>query len=340
MLLSNVQLDEVVAARPPSAPRTPFLAAGNPRPVLRAACEGDAQGVLAVVLETEGSTYAHVGAMAYFAAERQVGWLSGGCLEPVLAEEAAKVAAAGIVGWMEIDTRGDEDLLSGSALGCRGRLRLALLPLQAMRGVDAMIETWLQGADELLFDLDAEGDVRVAAGTASVAMRLPSAPPAWHATRHAWSITVQRLPSALVLGAGPEAPALLRLLHELGWRTTLAERRPRWRNPDALVDRHVATIASAVADDADVALVMHHHFELDREALEALASTSIPFIGLLGPQRRRDDLFKLLTPQQRASFASRLHSPVGLPLGGQGPEAIALSIAAQLQAWRSTSQSQ
>jgi xanthine dehydrogenase accessory factor len=76
---------------------------------------------------------------------------------------------------------------------------------------------------------------------------------------------------------------------------------------------------------------MHHHFELDREALVALAASTIPFVGLLGPVRRREDLFKLLPDATRQALLSRLHSPVGLNLGGQGPEAIALSIAAQLQ---------
>src|SRR5918993_347337 len=125
------------------AARTPFLAAGNPRPVLRAAREGSADAVLAVVLETEGSTYAHAGAMACFDSERQVGWLSGGCLEPALAQDAARFAATGTLGWVEIDTRGDDDLLSGSAIGCRGRLRIAMLPLRALSGFDAVLDAWL-----------------------------------------------------------------------------------------------------------------------------------------------------------------------------------------------------
>ena len=79
---------------------------------------------------------------------------------------------------------------------------------------------------------------------------------------------------------------------------------------------------------------MHHHFELDREALAALADTDIGFIGLLGPTRRRDDLFRVLPAQVCESLRHRLHSPVGLDLGGHGPEAIALSIAAQLHAYR------
>ncbi|MBR7559337.1 XdhC family protein, partial [Mycobacterium tuberculosis] len=83
----------------------------------------------------------------------QVGWLSGGCLEPELARRAEQVSAAGRVDWIEIDTRSDDDLLSGSALGCRGRLRIALLPLRAMAGIDDVIEAWLREGVSLQRDL-------------------------------------------------------------------------------------------------------------------------------------------------------------------------------------------
>lgn len=100
--------------------------------------------MLALVLETDGSTYAGAGDMVLFCNGSQVGWLSGGCLEPELARRAEQVSAAGQVDWIEIDTRSDDDLLSGSALGCRGRLRIALLPLRAMAGIDDVIEAWLR----------------------------------------------------------------------------------------------------------------------------------------------------------------------------------------------------
>ncbi|HEX2083943.1 MAG TPA: XdhC family protein, partial [Xanthomonadaceae bacterium] len=79
-----------------------FLAAGNPRPILQAAVAAARRGdaaTLALVLETEGSTYSHAGAMALFATDAQVGWLSGGCLEPELAQRAAQAAAGSCVGW-------------------------------------------------------------------------------------------------------------------------------------------------------------------------------------------------------------------------------------------------
>lgn len=126
--------------------RDAFLGAGNPRTVMEAVAEsirrGDC-GVLALVLETEGSTYAGVGDMVLFDDELQVGWLSGGCLEPQLAKRAREVADGGHIDWVEIDTRSDDDLLAGSALGCRGRLRIAMLPLRSLPGIDALVDAWL-----------------------------------------------------------------------------------------------------------------------------------------------------------------------------------------------------
>jgi xanthine dehydrogenase accessory factor len=128
------------------------------------------------------------------------------------------------------------------------------------------------------------------------------------------------------------------LLRQLGWHVTVVERRPRWTAPAALADVHLAQAPEAALRAAprafDAALVMHHDFDRDREALAALADAATGFIGLLGPVRRREDLFRLLPAAAREALAPRLHSPVGLDLGGQGPEAIALSIAAQLHARR------
>ncbi len=88
---------------------------------------------------------------------------------------------------------------------------------------------------------------------------------------------------------------------------------------------------SPVTNDFDAALVMTHVADTDLEALRALALTDVPYVGLLGPPARRDELLALLEPDERVALRSRLHAPVGLPLGGEGPEAIALAIAAQLQ---------
>jgi xanthine dehydrogenase accessory factor len=316
-----------------------FLAAGNPRAVLEAAAASirrGPRGVLALVLETEGSTYAGVGDMVLFDDDLQAGWLSGGCLEPQLAKRARHVANSGGIDWVEVDTRSDDDLLAGSALGCRGRLRIALLPLRSMPRIDALLDAWLHAGVSLRASISADGGVAFQAGSQRAQWRVDNESQAWSGSEESWRLSLPRLPRLLILGAGPESSTLIPLLRELGWWVCLAERRARWNGEGTSADAclQLAPAGALHEAGADAALVMHHDFELDREALDALAGTDIDFIGLLGPRRRRDDLFKLLAPGQRDALRPRLRSPVGLDLGGRGPEAIALSIAAQLQQWR------
>jgi len=319
--------------------RHAFLASGNPRTVMEAAAASirrGERGVLALVLETEGSTYAGVGDMVLFHDDLQFGWLSGGCLEPQLATRARDVAQSGAIDWIEIDTRSDDELLAGSALGCRGRLRIAMLPLRSMPGIDALIDAWLHAGVSLRASVDADGMVAFHAGAQRAQWRVGNEKEGWSGGEKSWGLSLPRLPRLLVLGAGPETSTLIPLLRELGWWLCLAERRARWTAVGSAADAclQIAPAAALHEAGADAVLVMHHEFELDREALDALAGTQIDFIGLLGPRRRRDDLFKLLAPSQRDALLPRLRSPVGLDLGGRGPEAIALSIAAQLQQWR------
>ncbi|WP_460714532.1 XdhC family protein [Lysobacter terrae] len=314
---------------------------GGTRAVLEASAQAseDVAAVLALVVATEGSTYVRPGAMALFTRDAgQVGWLSGGCLEPEIERHAREVAASGKMSWFEVDTRDDEDLFSGSALGCRGKLRMALLPLRSMPRWSELMQAWRRAEAPLRIDLAAGGDVRAEVGLLQQRWQLAVLDESV-TQAGAWSLEVASPPTVAIFGAGPETPSLLPALRGLGWIATLIEQRPRWAPLAAAADDAIAAspqtaIAAWPQARFDAALVMHHHFELDREALAALAGTDIGFIGLLGPTRRRDDLFRVLSPNERESLASRLHSPVGLDLGGHGPEAIALSIAAQLHAYR------
>lgn len=313
---------------------------GNPAQVLRAAADAVRDGrraALALVLETEGSTYSRAGTVALFGEGTHVGWLSGGCLEPEIARRALQAVDDVRIEWLEIDTRDDDALFSGNAVGCRGRQRVALVPLTALPGIEVVLRAWLQGHVPLQLELHADGRLRFACDGRVCAHTLASAPVTWAHPRTQWQLLWKRAPTVLLLGAGPEVGPLLPLLTGLGWRASVHDPRESWRQRSHVPANKVMPawdVDSTPALQPDAALVMHHNFELDRDALEQLAATAIPFIGLLGPERRREDLFKLLPAAARASLQPRLRSPIGLTLGGRGPDAIALSIAAQLQAWR------
>lgn len=109
-----------------------------------------------------------------------------------------------------------------------------------------------------------------------------------------------------IFGRGADVQPVASLAASMGWR----------------VDRNPAQI------DHDAAVVMHHNFLKDAAALELLLATPIAYIGLLGPRTRGDELLAHISAQREP----RIHSPVGLDLGGETPEDIALSIVSEVQA--------
>ena len=97
-------------------------------------------------------------------------------------------------------------------------------------------------------------------------------------------------------------------------------------------DAGIAALPGLVAPARfDAALVMNHNYDLDARCLACLARNGPAYIGLLGPRARCDELLGELGSEVARLLHARLHAPVGLPLGGDGAEAIALAIVAQLQ---------
>ena len=83
------------------------------------------------------------------------------------------------------------------------------------------------------------------------------------------------------------------------------------------------------------AVIMTHHYERDLEYLGALLSTSVEYIGLLGPRRRSARMLADLSqrdPHLAISQRDRLFGPAGLDLGGDDPEMVALAIIAEVAA--------
>jgi len=283
---------------------------------------------LALVTDTEGSTYRKPGALALVAGNgERTGTLSGGCLEPALEALAQRVIASGTPEAAVFDTRDDDDLLFGSGSGCRGRMRVLAWPLP---GAGDVLLDRLQAADAAKASLAVWVDVQATApgGLAFAAS---------DAGDEALAVTIPAVPRLLLLGAGPEAPPLLHLARTLGWRVDVADHRPallqenRLAGASALHPGRPAQTLAALATLPDAVLVMTHLASADLEALRALATLDVPHVGLLGPPGRRDELLAQLPDAARAALAPRLHAPAGLPLGGHGPEAIALAIAADLQ---------
>jgi xanthine dehydrogenase accessory factor len=148
--------------------------------------------------------------------------------------------------------------------------------------------------------------------------------------------------SILIFGAGNDAPPLCEFAKQLGWHVSVIDHRPafaakeRFPDVDQVIHSRVADLPNDVfADEESVAVVMSHNFEVDREALNRLLSSSCSYVGVLGPKQRTANLLEQLVAdgaKVNKTMLSRLHAPVGLDIGGTTPEGIALSIVAEIQA--------
>lgn len=146
----------------------------------------------------------------------------------------------------------------------------------------------------------------------------------------------------LVLGSGPDAAPVCRLATGLGWSVTLVDHRstsdthaarfPDIRVVECAEGRSLASCVDLSARTA--AVVMSHHFARDADYVSALLCAGVAYIGVLGPRARTERMLAELAARGDVLPASgdALFGPVGLDLGGDGPESIALAIIAEVSA--------
>jgi xanthine/CO dehydrogenase XdhC/CoxF family maturation factor len=146
-------------------------------------------------------------------------------------------------------------------------------------------------------------------------------------------------PRILLLGAGPDTVPVVDFATRLGWKVTLVDHRSAYAQaahfPGA--EHVVHARADEFARDVDLtrytaAVVMSHHLPSDLAYLQVLASSDVPYVGLLGPAIRREKLLSDLGEAANA-LRPRLRAPVGLALGGRAPESIALAIVSEIHAF-------
>jgi xanthine dehydrogenase accessory factor len=301
--------------------------------------------VLGIIFATTGSTYQKPGVMVLLDREGlRHGVISGGCLEPELEDRVRQVLQNGRAETVDFDMRTDEDITFGSGTGCRGRIRLLLLPQRNDAPLSSALLKLADADDAIEIAIEVAGE-GVGSGTAS----LRDSHWTWSSdgqaiaefrtdTSSVTRLTIEPPPCILLLGAGAESVPLQEFVRQLGWKSIAVEHRGRWlgfaqrAGADEIVEQSPETAASAWRNRRiDAAIAMSHNYGIDLKNLALCAESDIGYIGLLGPTARRDALLADLDDATSARLRHRLHAPVGLALGGSGPDAIALSIVAELQ---------
>jgi xanthine dehydrogenase accessory factor len=256
------------------------------------------RGVLVTVLSTRGSTYRRAGARAVISESGDcTGAISGGCIENDLRERADIWQESAAPRVLMYDATRPDDIVFGLGLGCRGVMELLLEPFDAARPPRIIKEFHWNGRQPVTWSTMLDGRVLM------TEMIAPE-------------------PSLVIFGGGPDVAPVARIAEAVGWRVAVV--RPR--------DVHPEEVAEKVDLGAfDAAVIMTHNYLYDMTLLSATLPSTIDYVGLLGPKSRGEELLaqvENLSPAMRA----KLHSPVGLDLGADTPEEIALSIVAEVQA--------
>ena len=148
--------------------------------------------------------------------------------------------------------------------------------------------------------------------------------------------------SLVIVGAGNDAIPLVDMATILGWEATVVDGRANYakteRFPSAcqvLVSKPEDVLKQITIDEQTVFALMTHNYNYDMAMLKELVSRNVAYIGLLGPRKKLDRILGELkengvglSEQQLAT----IHGPVGLDIGAETSEEIALSIIAEIKA--------
>jgi len=148
-------------------------------------------------------------------------------------------------------------------------------------------------------------------------------------------------PQLVVLGAGDDARPLVRFAAEVGFRVVVVDRRPGYLTADrfpaaaALVQSAGDELEDALPLDAECyAVVMNHNFADDQAYVRALLKAPVAYVGMLGPRQRTERILRNLSAEG-STDEGRVYGPVGLDIGTDGAEQVALAVIAEILAVRS-----
>jgi xanthine dehydrogenase accessory factor len=321
------------------------------RIVTLASRDKSAAGVLVTLVRARGSSYRKPGARLLAIGGEYAGTISGGCLETEVVKKAPWAVRNGAI--VERHSTAFEDTSEiPYGLGCGGSIDLLLEPSRtpefaallnalegSLRGQPAVVITFLPGeetpmlravlsAGEVVFRSDRLEASRVDAALAG----------------EVGDAFVERLESPqrlIVFGAGDDVRPLVRMAALLGWSVTVVDARKQLARPERFPEAQgvlmlqAGLIHKVGINPDDAVVLMTHSYEQDREWLAAVLPVAPRYLGILGARHRTSLLVSAasdLTGLSISDCCDRIYAPVGLDLGGDGPEAIALAVIAEAHA--------
>ncbi len=301
---------------------------------------GDAVA-LATLVNVEGSSYRGAGARILIAADgSHVGSVSGGCLEAEIVRKARWITRSGAA--MErYSTLFDDTSDIPYGLGCGGTVEVLLEPANTIEAAALMnaLEASLLGNVCSVSTVLPQTGATFAREILDEQGRLIFRSDCFNANSQIYTEKLLPPQRLFVLGAGDDAQPMVQLSVLLGWNTYVFDGRPQLARAERFPQAEAVVAAQQFRGvqpaTGDAVVLMTHSYEQDRDWLVQVLPTAPRYLGILGSRHRtalllRDAADRLNLTLERV--CERVFSPVGLDLGGDGAEAVALSAVAEIQA--------
>jgi xanthine/CO dehydrogenase XdhC/CoxF family maturation factor len=311
----------------------------------------DLDWVLATIIETDGSSYRKPGAIMFINSLGQYfGLLSGGCLEADIMRQARKCLASGKNQIIQYDMRDEDDLAWKLGIGCGGMVSILLQPLSTQNNYLELLQLresllnnkvcfYLQEVhqsepqNQCLFAKDAGWTINRLNQSGSNTTFISEQKP------------VIRLG---IFGGGIDSKPLVAMAKTLGWHVTVFDERLGYAKEsffsqaDAIVrEKYDELTEHPSLQQLSAIVLMNHNIVLDAKSLQLAQVSSASYIGMLGPDHRTERVYNELKTSElkinelqipESDIGKPLFNPVGLALGGELPESIALSILSEIHA--------
>jgi len=314
----------------------------------------------ATIVTHEGSTPRSAGSKMIVRAGGDMhgamyGTVGGGLVEAKVLEAAARVLTDGVPGVMDFDLTGE--LAAGADMVCGGKLRVYLERIDPgpQQALFAELSRRLEAGERCLMAAPMDGGPRTlvpwhgpALGTelpgsliesARAAGRDLRAPVVFAVMENRWLLEPWSAPSPMyIAGAGHVSRPTAQVAALAGFRVTVMDDRPEFANAERFPKAHEiltrdlghALDGVPVGPETSVVIVTRGHVH-DADVLAQALRTPAGYIGMIGSRRKRDSVYQRLRAQGFGDQDfNRVHCPVGLDIGAETPEEIAVSIVAEL----------
>ena len=325
---------------------------------------------VATVIWKQGSALRGVGSKMAVNSDMEIaGSVSGGCVEGAVVEEALKVMKTG--GIVTVDYGIADETAWSVGLACGGKIKILLQPVEP-NSSEGLTRAMLLKLSELESSDKPFCALTVISGVLSSETAIysdgelifPTKKPQWmndvinqeipvlERTETSGIIKLDQSevfadftfpkPKLVIIGAVHIAISLVEMARVCGFTTIIIDPRKAFATPERFLDVDNLVIEWPTdglnrigLKDRDYLLALSHDDKLDLPALQMALDRQVRYIGMLSSRQTRDGRFAQLVKQGYSSEElKRIHAPVGLDLGARTPEEIALSILAEITAFR------